>query len=730
MRRLQLFAMLFWALSAFAGGVSNSEIAQILDQPEVIPVGDEADIRINFTVPVTYVRHFPDGPSDTLRIAFDIPDPCLAEQLRIQESKNSSTNLITPFTLTFPEVIAVSKRGNGICRITGNRSVDTNKTLLIRFNTTSTYKVRLGDDNHSIIVRVPLRAEPIATFVAPKLTVAIPPEGASAKTLMTSAKAAMASGEYESATQMFNRLLNLPPNEYSQDAQELVGNARENNGDFAKAKIEYDLYLKLYPGSEGALRVNLRLADINAGKARMAENKVSTKKQINQVSQTNVFGSLSQYYYGGRTATDTNTAGVKTHDRLTEQSALVTSFDITGRWRHNQYDNKIVFRDAQTHNFPPGDNFRDINRLSSAYLDHEDKSLGYMIRLGRQPGNSQGVLGRFDGGFLKYSLNESFRITGVAGVPDDGSHSPIRTNRQFYGTALEFGTSASNVSGNVYVIQQNADGFAERRALGSELRYFNNTTSMFGLIDYDTIYERVNIALVQANWSGPYDITYNALLDHRKSPILYGETAIPAVAGVTSVGSLQKVMTNKQIIKTVNDVTADTDTALFGLTKQVTPKWQLGSDVRLNRTSGTRGTGTEFVPGILGTPSTGTAYTYSLQAIGTNTIFSEDTSIINASFVDDPGYYAEVLGLTNVATFRSKWNVISSINFYHQKSDTSLNDLKLFKVAPTLRVSYQVTDTGLLEAELGLEKTYSDDNTDTKIKSLRETMFVGYRWDF
>lgn len=733
MRRLLLFVLLFWTLAAHAGGATTSEVAQILDQPEVMAVGDEAEIRINFTVPVTYLRHFPDSPSATLRIAFDIPDPCLAEQLRIQESKSSpKTNIITPFTLTFPEVIAVSKKGRAVCRITKNASIDTNKILLIKFANINTYKIRLGEDNHSIIVRVPLLEKPIATFVEPKLTVAMPSEGASAKELMAAGKAAMAAGEYESATQVFNRLLNLPPNDYSQEAQELVGSARENNGDFAKAKIEYELYLKLYPQTEGALRVNTRLAAINNGTAKVADNKFSAKKQINQVNQTSVFGSLSQYYYGGRTLTETKTPGVTTNARSTDQSALVTSFDITGRWRHNQYDDKVVFRDAQTHNFPPGSgsNLSDINRLSAAYWDHEDKSLGYMFRLGRQPGNSQGVLGRFDGGFARYSLNDSFRITGVAGVPDDGSHTKITTNRQFYGSALEYGTSASSVSGNIYAIQQNADGFTERRAVGSELRYFNNTTSWFGLVDYDTIYDRVNIALAQGNWTGAYDITYNVLLDHRKSPILYAESAIPAIAGVTSVGSLQKVMTKKQIIKTVNDITADTDTALFGLTKQVTPKWQLGGDVRMNRTSGTRGTGIAFTPGIPSSLSTGIAYTYSLQAIGTNTLFSDDTSVINTSFVDDPSYYAQILGLTNVATFRTKWHVTSSLNFYHQNSNASLNDLKLFKIAPTLRASYQLTDAGLLEAELGLERSYSDDNTNQKIKSTRESMFVGYRWDF
>jgi tetratricopeptide (TPR) repeat protein len=741
MRGFRLLVLFLLSLPALVAVAATSEVAQILDQPDVIVAGDEAEIRINFTTPITYLRSFPEGPSDTLRVALSIQDPCVAEQLVIQESKNSPrTNTVTPFTLTFPEIITKpqagnqkSQAGNATCQVTKNR-VDTNKTMKIKFANVNTYKVRLGDDNHSIILRVPLLAKPEAVFVEPKFTVEAPSEGASAKELMTSAKAAMAAGEYENATQMFNRLLNLPPNEYSQEAQELVGNSREKNGDFTKAKIEYDLYLKLYPGTEGALRVNTRLAAIKDGTAKVADNKFSTKKQINQVNQTNVYGSLSQYYYGGRTLTETKTPGTKTNDRTTDQSALVTSFDITGHWRHNQYDDKIVFRDAQTHNFPPGDNFRDINRLNAAYWDHEDKSLGYMFRLGRQPGNSQGVLGRFDGGFARYNINDNFRITGVAGVPDDGSHSKIITDRQFYGSAIEFGTPASNVSGNVYAIQQNADGFTERRAVGSELRYFNNTTSWFGLLDYDTIYDRVNIALLQGNWTGPYDITFNALLDHRKSPTLYGESAIPAVTGVRAVGGLRHVLTKKQIIKTVNDVTADSDTALFGLTKQVTPKWQLGGDIRMNRTSGTRGIDfTGIVPNgalIASTRSSGTAYTYSMQAIGNNTIFADDTSVIYGSYVDDPAYYAHVLGLTNVATFRTKWHVTSSLNFYNQRSDSSLLDLKIFKVAPILRVSYQVTDAGLLEAELGFEKSYSDDNTNTKINSTRESMFVGYRWDF
>ncbi len=735
MRMLKGLVLFFWAVSAYAGAVSNAEVAQILDEPDVMPIGDEADIRINFTVPINYLRSFPEGPSDILRITLEVTDPCVAEQLLTQESKNSpKSNIITPFTLTFPELVLRSKTGSATCTVTKNR-VETKKTLLVKFNTISTYKVRLGEDNHSIIIRVPLRAEPIATFVTPKTTVPEPSTNASPKELMASGKASMAAGEYEGATQSFNRLLNLPPNEYSQEAQELVGNARDKNGDFAKAKIEYELYLRLYPQTEGALRVNARLAAINNGTAKVADNKFSTKKQINQVNQNTIFGSLSQYYYGGKTLTNTTNAGVTAQTRSTDQSALVTSFDITDRWRHNQYDDKFVFRDAQTHNFKQG--VIDANRLNAAYWDHEDKALGFMTRLGRQPGNSQGVLGRFDGVFGRYSINDKFRITGVAGVPDNGPHSSIITNRHFYGSALEFGLPSSTVSGNVYAIQQVADNFTERRAIGSELRYFNESTSWFGLVDYDTVFHDVNIALLQGNWT-KNEITFNALLDHRKSPILYGETGLQAVtADPLSVDGLRKVLTNKQLYSTIKDITAETDTALIGATKQMTPKWQVGGDIRLNRTTSTKGidlspTGLNIPGGLLlaPTPNTGIAYTYSLQAVGTNVVFADDTTVFNTSYVNDPHYDAQTFGFTNVATFRTKWHVTSSINLYHQKGDSSQLDQSTYKLAPTARLSYQVLENALLEAELGFEKSYQDDNTAQKIRSTRQSMFVGYRWDF
>ena len=41
-------------------------------------------------------------------------------------------------------------------------------------------------------------------------------------------------------------------NVFSQEAQEFIGFAREKDGDAARARAEYELYLQLYPDSPAA----------------------------------------------------------------------------------------------------------------------------------------------------------------------------------------------------------------------------------------------------------------------------------------------------------------------------------------------------------------------------------------------------------------------------------------------------------------------------------------------
>ncbi len=81
--------------------------------------------------------------------------------------------------------------------------------------------------------------------------------------LIAEARALRGVGDYPKAVQLLNAVLGLSSNSYSQDAQELIANSREKMGEMAKAKAEYETYLKLYPAGEGAVRAAQRIAVID-----------------------------------------------------------------------------------------------------------------------------------------------------------------------------------------------------------------------------------------------------------------------------------------------------------------------------------------------------------------------------------------------------------------------------------------------------------------------------------
>ena len=141
----------------------------------------------------------------------------------------------------------------------------------------------------------------------------------------------------------------------------------------------------------------------------------TTKKKKGQFR---VFGTLSQTYFRGNSKfeiTDT-TPAVVPQPELSEvdQDALLTTLDITARYRGNRYDNRAVFSGTGTNDFLEDEN---TGFVSSAYLDLRRKAVHeFGAKLGRQPGNAYGVSGRFDGALLGYNVLQKWRLNFVAGV--------------------------------------------------------------------------------------------------------------------------------------------------------------------------------------------------------------------------------------------------------------------------------------------------------------------------
>ena len=737
------------------GGLAapGSVSAQVLDRIEIVETPTAAEIHIVFNARALYLRHTPSQQGDLIRVFLDFPD--LGRSLRFPRELASSppSDLIPKFTVTFPD------QGTNGLSIQFAKPVRFRVSQRdIRNSSRIVISVKLDQPALPQEVEVPPLTPPDAT--GPKQSFDIPPfrPGMNVETyaedLMKLGRKALNAGENEKALQILNALLNLPPNKQSRGAQEWVGVARQRNREHVKAKAEYELYLKLYPEGEEAVRVRQRLAALEEAINQLAQAKTgrSTKKR----DEMRVYGSLYSYYYGGysQTTITDKVANSTTNINNQDQSLLQSAFDVTGRYRKDEYDNKLVVRGTQSYDLlATSDTRRNVSRLRALYYEHSSQD-SYLVRVGRQPGNQGGILDfRFDGAWVRYTAVPQFlNVNFLAGqprqfslssnfVPDDPRNVRADLKRYFYGVNVDIGPIGQAWNGNLYFINQMVNGVVDRRAVGTELRYANNGKNAFSLIDYDVSYNVLNVAMLNGTWVTE-ETTYTLLADHRKTPYLQTSNALFGTPNAT----LQTInTTNESLLREqAKAVTATSDLFLAGVLHAVTKDWQLGGDVRLNRISGTGATNclvilpgtsilfldpnatTDSVCSLQALPGTGNIWTYTAQVIGANFPFENTTFVANASYITSPAYRAQSLTLNSLARLGPQLQFDTFVLLYHQKDSFSV---ELYRVTPTVRMNYRFFDNWTFEASGGLEKTLTNSSTQ-KDSTSRQFFFFGLRWDF
>lgn len=674
--------------------------AHVIDRIEIRHVGEEAQIQILFDVRIQYLREASLNNNDIhvfLKLLEADPDGARL----VPEAMDSPPSDIAPhFTVSFPEL---------------------DSSLAIHFDEKVAYRIQPGEDGRSINVFTPLinlKNEPPADTGTPP---AISPSQVeqNAKQLMDSAREALNRDQAVTSIEALNKLLNLPPNQQSQAAQKLIGEAREKNGEFDKARVEYEIYLKFYPEAKDAAQVKARLAQLpQAGTKPILP--VAKKKATDM--QMMFYGGLSQNYYKGMSHTDTTTAdinGVSTESlTTTDQSLLVSALDLTGRKRTDTTDTRIVVRDVYDANFLPGQ--RSTNRLNAAYIEQSARDRSYLYRMGRQTAAGGGVLGRFDGVWLGYSPNSTWRINGVMGTPVEFYNSDTE-KKTFAGMSLDLTRLPEQWSGSGYFIHQKVAGIVDRQALGVETHYFDAQRNYSGLLEYDTLFKAVNIAMLQGNWNTESGSNYNLLLDHRKAPSLQITNALQGQTTQSITSLMQSGMSAETLRADAQALSATSNLFLVGMTRPYSEHWRWGGDFRIANTSGTGDSGFQAAM-----PGTGNSYTYTMQAIANNLFIENDLSVISTSYVDDPHFKGRSLLFNRVETLRKNWRLDMSLQLY---AESDVWGIDTRRVTPSLKLNYHLSDSVSLEGEGGIEDTHTYSATQDD-KTRRKYFYVGYRWDF
>lgn len=542
-----------------------------------------------------------------------------------------------------------------------------------------------------------------------------------AREAMEKARGAFATTKWDEAIDPLNRLLILPPNSLSQQAQEMVGLARERSGQLGKAKAEYELYLKLYPDAEGAKRVKERLAMLEQRVAGLPAGArvTSAEPAESRAPVKTVFGSFAQYYYDGSTKTDSAFNTPTTADQASlssrDLSSIVTTVDANARYRSEQSDLRFVFRDTDSVSLI--DKNPSKNRLDAAYMDYRGLQNPFSLRLGRQIGTSGGILGRFDGAIAGYKIAKNWRINAEAGEPVDYG---LDSKRYFYGLSLDAENIFDNWSGNVYGIRQMVDGIPDREATGGEIRYFKNGSSLYSTLDYDTLFKKVNIATIQGSIQTKGLTTFTVLYDLRKAPPLSTTNAVFGQP-VTSVKELLLTNTEEQLHQKALAITSDVKQILASVTKPVSVSWQVSADYRL--------TNVGPLPAyndIPATPGTGNISSYTLGTIGSNVYSRRDINVFSGTWLKSPLFHGESVSYSNLTGLGSKWTLEPSLRWYTQRDTT---ETKSDRYTAVLRLTYALRENISFDGEYDLEKSITETPVQREV-ALHRFFYIGYRYSF
>lgn len=508
--------------------------------------------------------------------------------------------------------------------------------------------------------------------------------------LMLDARRAMTGGEISRAIQIYTKVLQQPDTGDHQEAQEFLALARERNGQVAHAKAEYERYLAIYSDGEDAERVRQRLAALltnssGAGGPVASAGQKQTAQKKNSPWKMRTF--LSQHY-----RRDVNQ--VNEEEEIVNQSSLYTDITLDARRRGDRFD--FATRLTAGHRYNLNDENQNSSdndlRLSYFYADLLDTRTRLRGRLGRQTRNTGGVLGRFDGLNLTYSLNDRVRFDAVSGAPVFSTSQSDDQSRLFYGLSSNFVPFGEDLELGVYYLQQEIDSLTDRQVVGTELRYFGETRSLWGSINYDTSFDELGTAFLQGSWRLPNKLTISAVLDHRRSPFL---SLGNALLGQTdqNFGLLAQSMTEDELRQLALERSAATSSATLSLSSPISPRLQI--NVSANAAV------VDAVPANGSAPAVPESeYGYISTDLVATSLFKEgDVGILGLRYARSDSGNIYTINLDSRFPFGRTWRINPRLRVDYREINSDQSTQWIY--TPGIRLQYRIGRRGRIDFEAG-----------------------------
>jgi hypothetical protein len=572
----------------------------------------------------------------------------------------------------------------------------------------------VGDDS--------ITNDPNAAFQEPPLPpveqmgIDPPLDPAQLKSLLDQAHKAMRSRDYPQAVQILTKLQRQPEFPERAEVQELLGLSRERSGEVAQAKAEYEEYLRRYPKGPAAERIRNRLRILRAASVAGRTGGFGNTEDADHGWK--VSGGASQLFRRDSYGTDLNGPLFAT----VVENAIFTDADLFAHRDGERFNTDIRTNFGYAKNFLP----RDINgatdrvRITTAFLDLNDKLLDLRGRVGRQTTINDGNFGIFDGAKVSYRFLPSWTVRATVGMPVDNSGDGVETDRKFETLAVDFAPALSHWDTSVYVTQQRNDGLKDRQALGAQVQYARPNLSVVSYVDYDTAYKSLNALVLLGTVQLPARWQLTADLEHRNAPLITTENALIGQP-FTTLSQLEKVFSEQQIHDLARDRTPVLSTYSLSALKQLGERWQTIFDVFYTKLGDTPASG--GVEPFTGTQ--GNEISYQGELIGSSLLRQNDFNQVIVRYDTTPTY--NVLGWQFISRYPVFGAWRAGPRFLFQRKVTNTGFTSVF-YAPYGHIDYQ-RHGHVLEIEGGAELGKNPAGLEIG-NTTRLFVSIGYRINF
>jgi hypothetical protein len=531
-------------------------------------------------------------------------------------------------------------------------------------------------------------------------------------TVLKQAKTAFRKKDYATAIPLLTKLLAQPEFPERAEAQELIGLARERSRQIAHAKAEYEEYLRRYPNGPAADRVQQRLHAL-AMAARKEVRGLSGAGESE--SPWRIYGGFSQLYRRD----DSELENSVVTSNATTQNTLLNDFALVARRRGERFDFTSRVSAGYGLNFLDND-VGDKTRVSTAFVELSDRQWGWRSRLGRQSVTGTGVFGTFDGAYADYQWRPRWRFSLSGGSPVDSTRSSYNTDRRFAALAVNYGPFANGWDFSGYGVVQEFVGEVDRRALGTEIHYFQPGRTVVALVDYDLYYQELNNVLFLGTFDLPARWILNVNADRRRTPNLSVRNALIGQP-TSSFDELLAQFTREEINQLARDRTSIAELYSVSMSRPAGERWQWTLDASSIAIGGTDESG-----GVEAIPEAPREMAYSALAIGNSVFTSGDLEALALRYQTGGAVETTSLGIS------TRWPIWGGLRITPRlridRRVFVIDSSKQMLYAPSLRLDYQLKHI-LLELEAGSE--ISDRDVGESFEKAKRNYFsLGYRYNF